>query len=69
LFTLYLDDLSTEINDIKAGCYIGEVLLNHLIFADYICVFCPWVTKETGCVSGLCKIAWNYFQLQQNYVV
>ena len=28
---------------IKAGCYIGEVLLNHLMFADDICVFCPSV--------------------------
>jgi len=27
----------------KAGCYIGEVLLNHLMFADDICVFCPSV--------------------------
>jgi len=43
LFAVYLDDLSKEINNIKAGCYIGEVLLNHLIFADDICVLCPSV--------------------------
>jgi len=43
LFAVYLDDLSNELNNIKAGCYIGEVLLNHLIFADDICVFCPSV--------------------------
>jgi len=41
LFAVYLDDLSNEINNIKAGCYIGDVLLNHLMFADGICVFCP----------------------------
>ena len=41
LFAVYLDDLSNELNNIKAGCYIGEVLLNHLMFADDICVFCP----------------------------
>jgi len=41
LFAVYLDDLSNELNTIKAGCYIGEVLLNHLMFADDICVFCP----------------------------
>jgi len=40
-FAVYLDDLSNELNTIKAGCYIGEVLLNHLMFADDICVFCP----------------------------
>ena len=27
---------------VNSRCYIGEVLLNHLIFAD-ICVFCPSV--------------------------
>jgi len=39
LFAVYLDDLSNELNNIKAGCYIGEVLLNHLMFADDICVY------------------------------
>jgi len=40
LFAVHLDDLSNELNNIKAGWYIGEVLLNHLMFADDICVFC-----------------------------
>ena len=43
LIAVYLDDLSNGLNNIKAGCYIGEVLLNHLMFADDICVFCPSV--------------------------
>jgi len=43
LFAVYLDDFSNELNNIKAGCYIGEVLLNHLIFADDISVLCPSV--------------------------
>jgi len=34
LFALYLDALSTELNNIKAGCDISEVLLNPLLFAD-----------------------------------
>jgi len=38
LFAVYLDDLSNELNNIKAGCYI-----DHLMFADDICVFCPSV--------------------------
>ena len=42
LFAVYLDDLFNELN-IEAGCYIGEVLLNHLMFADDICVLCPSV--------------------------
>ena len=41
LFAVYLDDLSLEPSNIKAGYYIGEILLNHLTFVDDICVFCP----------------------------
>jgi len=41
LFSVCLDDFFTELNNVEAGCYIGEVLLNHLMFADDICVFCP----------------------------
>ena len=68
LFAAYLDDLSNELNNIKAGCYIGEVLLKHLMFADDMCVMskCTLVAKNTRCVPGVCRIAWDYFQLQQN---
>ena len=52
LFAVYLDDLPNELNNIKAGCYIGKVLLNHLMFADDICVMskCTLVAKNTRCV-------------------
>ena len=43
MFAVYLDVVSIEINNIKAGCYIGEVLLSHLMCADDICVFCQSV--------------------------
>ena len=43
LFAVYLDDLSLEPSNIKAGYYIGEILLIHLTFVDDICVFCPSV--------------------------
>jgi len=60
-------DLSFELNNIKAGSYVGEILLNHLMFADDTCVFCPSGRGlQTRCVSGLCRIPWNCFQLQQN---
>jgi len=26
------------------------------------------VAKHTRCVTSLCRIAWDYFELQQNYV-
>jgi len=35
-FSVYLDGLSLELStySVKAGCYIGEVLLTHLVFAE-----------------------------------
>jgi len=52
LFAVYLDDLFLELTNIKVGCCcIGEVLLNHLMFADDICVFCPSVCWLQGIVD------------------
>jgi len=54
LFAVYSDDLSNELNNIKAGCYIGKVLLNHLMFADDVCVLCPsvrWLQR----ILGVCQ--------------
>ena len=66
LFAVYLDDLSNELNNIKAGCYIGEVLLNHLMFADDICVFCPSVRWLQRILDVCQTYAESLFQLQQN---
>ena len=41
LFSAYIDDLSVKLNKIKAGCYIGNSLLNHILFADDPCCFSP----------------------------
>ena len=62
---VYLDDLSNELNNIKAGCYTGEVLD---VCWWYLCVLskCTLVAKNPRCVPGVCRIAWDYFQLQQN---
>ena len=43
LFAVYLDDLFLELNKIKPGCYMVEILLNDVMFADDICVFWPSV--------------------------
>jgi len=51
LFAVYLEGLSLERNNIKAGCYICEVLMNNLMSADDICGFCPSVLQSIldGC--------------------
>ena len=39
LFAVYLDDLFLEPTNIKGECYMVEILLNRLMFADDMCVF------------------------------
>jgi len=41
LFAVYLADLFLEINNIQADCYMVEILLNDLMFAEDIYVFWP----------------------------
>ena len=56
LCAVYLDYLSSELNNIKAGRYIGEVLLNHLMFADDISGFCPsvrWLQRILMCARRM----------------
>jgi len=58
LFAIYLEDLSLELNSVKAGCCMGEVLLNHLMFAEcFVQVYVGCKVSYTRCVSGLYKIA------------
>ena len=45
-FVVYLDDLSLELSNIKAGCYFGEILLNHLrLLTTFVC----FVQMYVGC--------------------
>ena len=41
LFSLYIDDLTYNLNTVKSGCYAGNYCLNHIMFADDICPFNP----------------------------
>ena len=63
LFAVYFDYLFLELNNIKAGCYMVEILLIDLMFADDICVF--WQS-----VGGLQSIQYEMFvvRLMQNYM-
>ena len=40
-FAIYIDDLPKERNKIKVGCFVGKSLVNHSLFADDLCCFCP----------------------------
>ena len=41
LFNLYMDNLSSMLNAQSSGCYIGDVKLNHLMYADDVVVLAP----------------------------
>ena len=41
LFAVYMDDLSSELNKVNAGCIVGNLKLNHIMYADDLCCFCP----------------------------
>ena len=41
LFSQYIDDLTSNLNHVKSGCYVGNYCLDHIMFADDIGLFCP----------------------------
>ena len=43
LYAVYIDGLSSALNKITAGWYVGNHKINHLMFADDLCCFSPSV--------------------------
>jgi exonuclease III len=43
LFNVYMDDLSSTLNEMKVGCSFSNMVVNHLMYADDIVVFAPSV--------------------------
>ena len=41
LFAIYIDDLSQDLAMCKSGCYINEQCMNHVMYADDICLLAP----------------------------
>ena len=41
LFNIYIDDLSSQLNKLKIGCIMGEMIINHLLYADDIVLISP----------------------------
>jgi len=53
LFAVYLDELSTQLGSARAGCTVGNMVVNHLKFADDICVFSPSISG-LQCLLNIC---------------
>ena len=49
LFNIYMDGLSTALNESRVGCHINGKTINHLMYADDTCILAP-------CPSALRKL-------------
>ncbi len=43
LFNIYVDDLSTALNKCNVGCCFNAIVLNHLYYANDLCLLSPSV--------------------------
>ena len=41
LFSVYIDDSSDKLVKCKVGCYIDNLCMNHVMYADDICLMAP----------------------------
>ena len=65
LFTVYMDDLRVNVNKLQIGCLYAGAIMNHMIYADDLCVFSPSVSglrKLTDC----CAEYGNMFDITHN---
>ena len=59
LFNAYMDNLSTEMNNINIGFCIDGKIINHLMYVDDIVLFAP-SAKGLQCLINIC---FNYGNL------
>ena len=56
LCAVYIDDLSVELNCVKAGCFLGNSRLNHIICADDLCC----LSASLDSLQDLVNVCSNY---------
>ena len=59
LFSVYMDGLSDKLNNTDAGCCIGNLTLNHIMYADDICCF----AASAGGLQDLLDVCSDYAKL------
>ena len=55
LFNVYVNDLSTSLNDTKLGGSLGGLLLNHIFYADDLCL----ISLSTSAMQKLLSVCEN----------
>ena len=56
LFIVYIDDLSNMLNSAGIGCHIHNCCINHVFYADDICVIAPRPSGLQGFAEHMCKV-------------
>ena len=64
LFNFYMNDLSVLLSKIPAGCYSGNTVINHLMYADDLVVFAP-SAKDLQKLLNICDDASGDKQILQ----
>ena len=55
LFNVYVNELSVALNVCRVGCCVGNVIINHLMYADYLVILTPSVAGLSKMLS-ICGI-------------
>ena len=58
LFAVYVDDLSKQLSDTRSGCFIGHQCINHVIYAEDICLLAP----NTLGLQKLLEVCYDFSQ-------
>ena len=56
LFNLYMDELSNKLKECNTWCRVGDMVINHLMYADDLVIFCPY----SGGMQGLLQVCTEY---------
>ena len=56
LFNVYVNELSVALNACRVGCCVGNVIINHLMYADDLVILTPSVAGLSKLLSTICGI-------------
>ena len=62
LFAVYVDDISKQLSDARSGCFIVHWCINHVMYADDICLLAP-------SALGLQKFLEMYYDFSQDNAI
>ena len=60
LFNIYCDNLSVKLSRIYAGCYCGNIIINHLLYADIYADDLVIFAQSTKGLQKLLDVCSNY---------